>query len=74
MSECYGRLLLNYFWSGIEDYHMQEMWFQQDGATSHTTLANRALLQDKLKGRVIARLSHVNWPARTCDLIPLYFF
>lgn len=50
------------------------MWFQQDGATSHTTQANRALLQEKFPGRIISRLADVNWPPRSCDLTPLDFF
>ena len=32
------------------------MWFQQNGAASHTTLANRVLLEKKLMGRVISRI------------------
>lgn len=35
------------------------MWFQQD-ATSLTTQANRALLQEKVPGRLILRLGDVN--------------
>ena len=65
------KTLKDYFLSEIEDYNLEDMWFQQDGPTSNTTLANRALLHDKFPGRVISRLSDVNWPARSCDLISL---
>lgn len=73
-SDRYGRMLTDYFWREIENYDLENMWFQQDGTTSHTTQTNRALLQEKFPGRVISRLSDVNWPARSCDLTPLDFF
>ena len=39
------------------------MWFQQDGATWHTTRANMALLQETFPGRI-----------RSSNLTPLDFF
>ena len=50
------------------------MWFQQDGATCHTTQVNMALLQETFSGRVISCLSDINGPSRSCDLTPLDFF
>lgn len=73
-SERYGRMLTDYFFTKIEDYDLDDMWFQQDGATSHVTRANRDLLQEKFPGRLISRLADVNWPPRSCDLTPLDFF
>ena len=35
------------------------MWLQQDEATSHTTMANQARLQEKFPGCVIAILIDV---------------
>ena len=67
-------MLTDYFFTKIEDYDLDDMWFQQDGATSHVTRANRDLLQEKLPGRLISRLADVNWPPRSCDLTPLDFF
>ncbi|ENN80012.1 hypothetical protein YQE_03553, partial [Dendroctonus ponderosae] len=46
----------------IEEYDLEDMWLQQDGATSYITLAVRALLQDKFP------------PARSCDFTALDFF
>ena len=48
-SERYGRMISDFFFfflniEGIEEYDLKNMWFQQDGATSHTTRANMALL------------------------------
>ena len=50
------------------------MWFQQNGATCHTTQVNMALLQETFAGRVIYRRSDINWPPRPCDLTPLDIF
>ena len=47
-------------------------WFQQDGATPHTTLRTRALLQEKF--RVISRLTTHIWPVKSPDLSPLDFY
>ena len=51
--------------SAIEEYDLKNIWFQQDDATSHTTRANMALLQEKFPGRVISRRGDINWPPRS---------
>ncbi|PRD19517.1 UNVERIFIED_CONTAM: hypothetical protein NCL1_57108, partial [Trichonephila clavipes] len=52
-----------------------ELWFQQDGATCHTTRATTIdLFKDKLGDRLISRFGPVNWPPRSCDLTPLDYF
>ena len=43
------------FLPAIEEYDLENMWFQQDGVTCHTTRANIALLQETFPGRVIYR-------------------
>ena len=50
------------------------MWFQQDGATSHTARVTIDLLKGKFGERVISRNGPVEWPPRSCDLTPLDFF
>ena len=50
------------------------MWFQQDGATSHTARFTIDLLKGKFGERVISRNGPVEWPPRSCDLTPLDFF
>ena len=50
------------------------MWFQQDGATSHTAHATIDLLKTKFCEHVISRNGPVKWPARSCDLSPLDYF
>ncbi|GFX56403.1 putative DD41D transposase [Trichonephila clavipes] len=50
------------------------LWFQQDGATCHTTRATIDLLKDTFGDRLISRFGPVNWPPRSCDLTPLDYF
>ncbi|GFY10476.1 uncharacterized protein TNCV_2565041 [Trichonephila clavipes] len=52
----------------------QELWFQQDGAISHTARATIDLLKDTFGDRLISRIGPVNWPPRSCDLTPLDYF
>ena len=32
----YRSMITEYFWSQLDDMDLEDMWFQQDGATSHT--------------------------------------
>ncbi|GFS83295.1 putative DD41D transposase [Trichonephila clavipes] len=52
----------------------QELWFQQDGATCHTSRATIDLLKYTFGDRLISRFGPVNWPPRSCDLTPLDYF
>ena len=45
----YVCVLSDYFWRKIEDYYLEDMWFQQYRVTSLNTLTNRALLPKKIK-------------------------
>ena len=57
--------------SEVEKYGL---WYQQDGATVHTTTVAREWLGDKFDGRVISRLINRPWPAKSPDLSPLDFW
>ena len=57
-----------------EEFDINDMWFQQDGATSHTARVTIDLLKGKFGERVISRNGLVEWPPRSCDLTPLDFF
>ncbi|GFW15213.1 transposable element Tc3 transposase [Trichonephila clavipes] len=63
------QMLLSIRWRDV-----QELWFQQDGATCHTARATIDLLKDTLGDRLISRFGPVNWPPRSCDLTPLDYF
>ncbi|GFU93629.1 uncharacterized protein TNCV_4388041, partial [Trichonephila clavipes] len=53
---------------------VQELWFQQDGATCPTARATIGLLKDTFGDRLNSRFETVNWPSRSCDLTPLDYF
>jgi transposase len=72
--ERYRAMITNFLWPALNDMDVEEMWFQQDGATCHTANATMALLNEQFPGRMISRNSEVNWPPRSCDLTPLDFF
>ncbi|GFW83138.1 putative LOC100569746 [Trichonephila clavipes] len=62
-----------YSWYNV-DVRMQELSFQQDGATCHTARATIDLLKDTFGERLISRFGPVNWPPRSWDLTPLDYF
>ena len=42
--------------------HIQENWFQQDGATSHIARQSLEAVQELCGNRVISRFGNVYWP------------
>ncbi|GFW28940.1 putative transposable element [Trichonephila clavipes] len=70
----YRATITNFFIPELNNHDVQELWFQQDGATCHTARATIALLKDTLGDRLISRFGPVNWPPRSCDLTPLDYF
>ena len=49
-------------------------WFQQDGATPHTSNVFLAWLRERFDDRLISRRCDVEWAAHSPDLNPLYFY
>ncbi|GFW09308.1 putative transposable element [Trichonephila clavipes] len=70
----YRAMITNFFIPGLNNRDVQELWFQQDGATYHTARATIDLLKDTFGDRLISRFGPVNWPPRSCDLTPLDYF
>ncbi|GFT06082.1 transposable element Tc3 transposase [Trichonephila clavipes] len=70
----YRAMITNFFILELNNQDVQELWFQQDGATCHTARATIDLLKDTFVDRLISRLGPVNWPPRSCDLTPLDYF
>ncbi|GFW38088.1 transposase [Trichonephila clavipes] len=70
----YKVMITNFFIPELNNHDVQEMWFQQDGATCHTARATIDLLKDTLGDCLISRFGPVNWPPRSCDLTPLDYF
>ncbi|GFV57123.1 uncharacterized protein TNCV_99561 [Trichonephila clavipes] len=70
----YRAMITNFFIPELNNHDVQELWFQQDGATYHTARATIDLLKDTFGDRLISRFGPVNWPPRSCDLTPLDYF
>jgi hypothetical protein len=50
------------------------VWFQQDGATTHTAQNSMAVVQGMLPQHVISRFGDAEWPPRSPDLSACDFF
>ncbi|GFX16604.1 DUF4817 domain-containing protein [Trichonephila clavipes] len=70
----YRAMITNFFIPELNNHDVQQLWFQQDGATCHTARATIDLLKDTFGDRLISRFGPVNWPPRSCDLTPLDYF
>ncbi|GFV56586.1 putative DD41D transposase [Trichonephila clavipes] len=64
-----GGILPSKTMKATTNHDVQELWFQQDGATCHTA---RATID--FGDRPISRFGPVNWPPRSCDLTLLDYF
>ena len=60
----YREMITNFLWPELEDLDVDDMWFQQDGATCHIANGTMVFLRNKFNGRVISRNGDVNWPPR----------
>ncbi|GFV83313.1 transposable element Tc3 transposase [Trichonephila clavipes] len=67
-------MITNLFIPELNNHDVQELWFQQDGATCHTARATIDLLKDTFGDHLISRFGPMNWPPRSCDLTPLNYF
>ncbi|GFW06338.1 SH3 domain-binding protein 5-like [Trichonephila clavipes] len=70
----YRAMITNFFIPELNNHDVQELWFQQDGATCHTARATIDLLKDTFGDRLISRFGPVNRPPISCDLTPLDYF
>ncbi|GFV17163.1 uncharacterized protein TNCV_4020341 [Trichonephila clavipes] len=58
----YRAMITQLFIPELNNHDVQELWFQQDGATCHTARATIDLLKDTFNDRLISRF-------RTCELV-----
>ncbi|GFV88850.1 transposable element Tc3 transposase [Trichonephila clavipes] len=70
----YRAMITNFFIPELNNHDVQELVFQQDGATCHTARATIDLLKDTFGDGLISRFGPVNWPPRSCDLTPPDYF
>ncbi|PSN51234.1 hypothetical protein C0J52_10549 [Blattella germanica] len=69
----YTHMLQTFLQPELARFH-HPVWFQQDGATSHTARISMETLRRMFPGRLISRWGDLNWPPRSPDLAaPDYF-
>lgn len=75
-SERYVAMLREFFIPYLEEneWDINNIWFQQDGATAHTARVSVDVLHETFPGRLISRNGDVPWPPRSPDLAPCDFF
>lgn len=72
----YRRMLNDYFLPSRREHpaYSSHTWFQQDGATPHTSRETMALLREFFPRKLISRFGDIPWPPRSPDLTPVDFF
>lgn len=75
-SERYCAMLRNFLVPQLQMFEgfNEETWFQQDGATCHTSNQSLAAVNQLFPEKVISRRGTINWPPRSPDLSPLDYF
>ena len=66
-------MLNEFLYPKIEEDDIDDILFQQGGATCHTAKVTIDLLRTVFENRVIYRNFDADWPPRSCDLTPLDF-
>ena len=67
-------ILNKFLFTEIEEEDIDNIWFQQNGATCHTAEALLDVLRPVFEDRIISRKADVVWPSRSCYLIPLDYY
>ncbi|GFV71558.1 uncharacterized protein TNCV_15151 [Trichonephila clavipes] len=67
-------MITNFFIPELNNHDVQELWFQQDGATCRTARATIDSLKYVFADRRISRFGPGNCPPRSCDLTPVEYF
>ena len=74
IGDRYRTMLNEFLFTKIEDEDIDNIWFQQDGATCHTAEVTLVVLRPVFKDRIISRRAEVVWPPRSCDLTLLDYY
>lgn len=72
--ERYRAMITDFLVPHVRQHRLRAKWFQQDGATCHTSYETINLLKRTFNERIISRNGPVDWPPRSCDLTPLDYF
>ena len=73
-SDRYVNMLQDFFFPRVDELDLGDTWFQQDGATAHTSRASMAALREHFPEHLISIRGDLEWPARSSDLAPCDFF
>ena len=75
-SERYVEMLDNFLLLELQNFrgYNQRTWFQQDGATSHTSNTSLPRVREIFPQKLISRRGDINWPPRSPDSTPMDFF
>lgn len=75
-TERYTAMLRNFFFPQLSEFrgYNSATWFQQDGATCHTSNESLAVAKEMFAGKLISRRGDIPWPPRSPDLTPPDFF
>lgn len=65
---------MNFFLPIVVDPGLEDMCFQQDGATCDIARDTMRILKDAFPARVTSRFGHLAWSARSPDLTVTDFF
>ena len=50
----YRHMITQFLWPQLQDLNVEDLWFQQDGATNHTAVET-TLLRERFPTRLISR-------------------
>jgi len=67
-----SEIFYNEFMASYEN--VDDIWFQQDGASPHTAKETRLLLQECFGDKIISKDFEREWPPRSPDLTPCDFY
>jgi hypothetical protein len=56
------------------EHGAENVWFQQDGATAHTSRRSLRILREMFPGHIVSLRGVKGWPPRLPDLTPYDFF
>ena len=73
-TDIYKIMLQEYFLRELQDMNTENIWFQQDGDTTHSARKTLNTLRMNFPHRAISRFGDVPWPPRSPDQNLLDFF
>lgn len=75
-SPRYRNMLKNFLRPELQNFARfnEDIWFQQDKATAHTTNLLMKAVRTIFPRKVIFKQRDINWPPKSLDLTPIDFF